>query len=521
MTIGVLTQAQKASTKTNEKSAIEEVELAYASLFAEYLEATGQNANEPKSSHINKPGFVRELTGIGSVGDDYAENAGVITFTYSSNGKNADYLMTIDASGKVSAAMVTGSGSGNQSGNEPGGGNEPATTHTVTYYSDNLKSSVLATDSTVTDGEPSSYTGDTPTKAEDSTNTYTFAGWYLIGGTTDADLTHVTTDMEVYPKFTATAKATGTINASNWINYLGQKVAYTPDWSKNGYTGTVPNYGTGKVTSTSAPTYRLFYFDESTNRVYLKADYDGNNSVNLSTLTSSWESSESSSFNTLISLNNIGSANTIGLSDIITITNAGQANESWTYTGNGRKGAAYMADPAVWTDWKDSSITDTSMYVIGGPTLGMYVASYNEFMTKYNKNGVTLKYSTTGNAATLSCQWKSGGPGYQIKLGTGNYDNWAYVTNGSNSAYPPTTGGTEEANAAATALQNEIKAVAKMYDPESGYYWLASPSAYGGSYVVRVNGGNSNVSYNHSDTNAGVCPLVSLSSSVNLTMQGY
>ena len=53
---------------------------------------------------------------------------------------------------------------------------------------------------TVAYGETPEYTGETPTKAEDANNTYSFAGW-------NQDISAVTGETEYTATFTATQKA--------------------------------------------------------------------------------------------------------------------------------------------------------------------------------------------------------------------------------------------------------------------------------------------------------------------------
>lgn len=75
------------------------------------------------------------------------------------------------------------------------------TSYTVTFC--NTDGTVLQT-LAVKEGATATYTGTTPTKAYDSSNHYTFAGWVDGNGKT-ADLSNITADTKVYASFTGTA----------------------------------------------------------------------------------------------------------------------------------------------------------------------------------------------------------------------------------------------------------------------------------------------------------------------------
>lgn len=78
------------------------------------------------------------------------------------------------------------------------------TSATISFYN----GSTLITTATVLDGGDATYSGTTPTKAQDAQYTYTFAGWSKDDdNTVDADaLTAVTADRNVYACFAGTAR---------------------------------------------------------------------------------------------------------------------------------------------------------------------------------------------------------------------------------------------------------------------------------------------------------------------------
>jgi hypothetical protein len=67
---------------------------------------------------------------------------------------------------------------------------------------------------------------------------------------------------------------------------------------------------------------------------------------------------------------------------------------------------------------------------------------------------------------------------------------------------------------------SQVKAQIGMYNPDSGYYWLASPSAYDSGYVMYVYCTSSYVHYYYSDYDrGGVAALVSLQPEVTIELE--
>ena len=143
------------------------------------------------------------------------------------------------------------------------------------------------------------------------------------------------------------------------------------------------------------------------------------------------------------------------------------------------KAVAYMLDTNVWSTFKDS--TDNSgkaEYAIGGPTLDLFSASYNQ---KYPSKQI---------------QYQSNTYGYQVKWSTGG-------------SYSTSIRGLPK-NDSLYVISDADKADAM---------WLASPSAGYGNYVMYVDyGGNVSLS-TYGSSVSGFRPLVCLKSGVQLEQQ--
>ena len=207
-------------------------------------------------------------------------------------------------------------------------------------------------------------------------------------------------------------------------------------------------------------TYRIFYVDKDNdfkdgyNTIYLKADFSG--SVSCST---SYDANQ-----TLIKKMNP-----------LWGEKRGTSESSWN---SNEKASAWLCDPSKWTAYCNS---DKANYAIGGPSVEMYVKSYNQ---------------THGDDA-LGCQYQTNdAPGYGYKVnGTIQHSGW--YTN-------------------SDTLDYSMK-YKSMYcgqnGNKTGYWWLASPSADSSDGVCAVYGNNAALgidSYYHYN---GVSPLVSLKSS--------
>ena len=221
-----------------------------------------------------------------------------------------------------------------------------------------------------------------------------------------------------------------------------------------------------KVTNYNAngKTYRIFYVDKDNdfkdgyNTIYLKADYSG-----IVSCSTSYDASK-----TLIKKMNPLWA---------TKGNTVEA-ETTTISNPNEQAAAWLCDPSKWTAYCD---TDKANYAIGGPSVEMYVKSYNQ---------------THGDDA-LGCQYQTNYvPGYIYKVNN-TIQNDGWNTNSNTLDYSMTY-------KSMYCGQNGKK---------TGAWWLASPSARDSSNVCVVSGGNANLCHSISSNDYGVSPLVSLKSS--------
>ena len=223
----------------------------------------------------------------------------------------------------------------------------------------------------------------------------------------------------------------------------------------------VTNY---KASDSDTNTYKIFYVDKDNyfkdgyNTIYLKADFSG--SVSCST---SYDASQ-----TLIKRMNplwATKENTV-------------AAETTTISNPNEQAAAWLCDPSKWTAYCD---TDKANYAIGGPSVEMYVKSYNQ---------------THGDDA-LGCQYQTNdAPGYGYKV-NGTIQNSGWYTNANTLDYSMT--------------------YKSMYCGQNGNkkgdWWLASPSANYSYHVCAVNGNLARLNSIRYGGGSGVSPLVSLKSS--------
>ena len=219
----------------------------------------------------------------------------------------------------------------------------------------------------------------------------------------------------------------------------------------------VTNY---KASDSDTNTYKIFYVDKDNdfkdgyNTIYLKADVS--DTVSYST---SYDANQ-----TLIKKMNP-----------LWGEKRGTSESSWN---SNEKASAWLCDPSKWTAYCD---TDKANYAIGGPSVEMYVKSYNQ---------------THGDDA-LGCQYQTNDyPGYGYKV-NGTIQNSGWYTNDDTLDYSMTYN-------SMYCGQNGAK---------TGYWWLASPSVDSSSSVCYVNGNRAALRNGGYADNYGVSPLVSLKSS--------
>ena len=255
------------------------------------------------------------------------------------------------------------------------------------------------------------------------------------------------------------------INANGGVEKIPEIIAKIRANPQAYYGKKVTNY---KASDSDTNTYKIFYVDKDNyfkdgyNTIYLKADFFG--SVSCST---SYDASQ-----TLIKKMNP-----------LWGEKRGTSESSW-YTNE--QAAAWLCDPSKWTAYCD---TDKANYAIGGPSVEMYVKSYNQAY-----NGIT-----DSNVYTLGATYRATfAPGY------------IYTLNGAQSTISNSDYWTGKDSLNYTRYKS-------MYcdknENKTGYWWLASPSAKDTNRVCLVCGHKAYLNNCSYYLDAGVSPLVSLKSS--------
>ena len=256
------------------------------------------------------------------------------------------------------------------------------------------------------------------------------------------------------------------INANGGVEKIPEIIAKIRKNPEAYYGKKVTNY------NANGKTYRIFYVDKDNyfkggyNTIYLKADYSG--SVPCST---SYDPSQ-----TLIKKMNplwATKENTV-------------AAETTTISNPNEEAAAWLCDPSKWTAYCD---TEKANYAIGGPSVEMYVKSYNQAY-----NGIT-----DSNVYTLGATYRAtSSPGY------------IYTLNGAQSTISNDDYWTGKDSLNYTRYNS-------MYcgqnGNKTGVWWLASPSASAGSRICRVGVGGAGLDTGGYSGGNGVSPLVFLKSS--------
>ena len=151
-----------------------------------------------------------------------------------------------------------------------------------------------------------------------------------------------------------------------------------------------------------------------------------------------------------------------------------------TTNNTNMKAVAYMMDTSKWSAFAGGVAGVTA---IGGPTIEMFVNSYNAVSSHTDKLG------TYGTSASDITSENANSNGYKVKMGTGSWDGWCegLETSGTGGNTWVRTG-TDKAYA----------------------YWLASPSSNFSSYVRHVYCNGYVNSINVSNASCGFRPLVSI-----------
>lgn len=197
--------------------------------------------------------------------------------------------------------------------------------------------------------------------------------------------------------------------------------------------------------------WRIFYDDD--NYVYLiSSKEDGSNTVDSCPLiqypgsTKTYNGSE-----------DIKNTDTDGFLQSLNSQWFAALNGTPSTIGNA-KAVAYLMDQDVWDEYKDEA--GNASYAIGGPTLELFMDSYNKSEETTNEIKIT-GCTSAGYSENTSSGWLST-----------EYNNGIY-NNGS-----------------------------------SSYWWLASPDSSGSYYVFRVSGGSGNLSHAYATISNGLRPIV-------------
>ena len=223
--------------------------------------------------------------------------------------------------------------------------------------------------------------------------------------------------------------------------------------------------------------YRIFYVDkenkfvDGANTIYLKADYK------TTTTLSSY-------------INYTPTGSDLETYKKMNPTWAAQRGSNTSNWNNNEHASSWLCSPSQWTTYCD---TTKANYAIGGPSVEMYVASYNQ-----------IPHTQIGNYILGATYRATNAPGY------------IYTLNGKQS----TTSNSDYYTGDTTI---DYKGYNSMYagqnGTKSGDWWLASPSSYGSASVCRVGGGGTGLDgYAYSNAN-GIAPLVSLKSGIQVEIE--
>ena len=230
--------------------------------------------------------------------------------------------------------------------------------------------------------------------------------------------------------------------------------------TKDDYGKVVTNYKDGH-------TWEIFYAD-NTNVYLITRDNVGSQTLSTAGYNGTGDFDGSAIFKTKYPAIQAG-----WLNKTYTPAASGAGTVNYTSTNPNMKATEYLLDSSV---WNRTYKTEKADWAIGGPTLEMFVASYNK---KYADKAVTID-TPTGN-------------GYKYKDTL--YNNNSLPSNDS------VTSGTAQSN---------------IYN-HGDYYWLACPGSYYISTMRVVNYSRACVDYGNYIDLFGVRPVVCLNSGVTLT----
>ena len=269
------------------------------------------------------------------------------------------------------------------------------------------------------------------------------------------------------------------LTKDNVADYLGKKVT--------NYIGET-SVTIDSNTYTVSPTYRLYYVDfdnkygDGAGTIYLKADCTSNKYAVLTTDTTAATEPNIK----------IKKLNPELYKEGVTAPSKDNAN---------MKAVTWLTNTTNWEDLKTSDETLASKvnYVVGAPSLEMMMDSYN---THYKLTGETPKVGTIaeGERTKLFYRYTTNTYGYEV--GPNSTDEYSSFTT-------------------ANSVCTDEKIDTMYYPGQDQCYWLASPAANLAKTVTTTLavsdngsiGGNSNWYLRQ------ICPLVSLKSSADLTLE--
>ena len=305
--------------------------------------------------------------------------------------------------------------------------------------------------------EDLTYASDTPsiaTVAEDGTVTGVATGSATI---------------TIKGKISTNVSTTCTVTVTkSRISVTAEQIAANPE---KYYGQVAQNYTQGDLT------YKIFYVDkenkfgDGANTIYLKADYK------TGTTLSSY-------------INYTPTGSDLETYKKMNPSWAAQRGSNTSNWNNNEHAASWLCSPSQWTTYVDSSKAN---YAIGGPSVEMYVESYNQ-----------VSHNQEGNNTLGATYRDTSAPGYIYTLNgaqstISNSDYWTGIDSldykGYNSMY---------------AGQNGTK---------SGDWWLASPSSHTSSRVCYVFGYDATLNNNYFSNTLGAGPLVSLKSGIQVEIE--
>ena len=281
--------------------------------------------------------------------------------------------------------------------------------------------------------------------------------------------------------------------------YLGMKVKYTPKTK-------FEDRGT-------SDTYRLFYIDldagtsnsgkygDGQGTIYLKADQDSGKEATLSSISTTGQSN---------------------------VTVMAAYNPKWNavYSGSANENATYskrLLDKGIWKGYTDTGNLSTAViaeYAVGAPSLEMWIDSYNAFLRANPASGkkeynctVTQDKTTKLTGSTYKGpRADNNSYGYYVGTKEGNVE--AYYNGSDSDGYYTASNSLAKAS---DYSDNSVKDRLKAWNPETSYYWLASPCVGYFRHVKMVNCYSSRVDrINGYDSYCAFCPLVSIKSGVSI-----